>query len=115
MIPEGAVWAIWALPVAAFLLISVLIPTQIFRRVPLLAAGIALVAMFGSFVLSVWAITDVWREGGEAVSYGSHVWLELGTLTVEMGIHLDGLTAMMLVVVTSVSFLVQFYSMEYIA
>jgi NADH-quinone oxidoreductase subunit L len=115
MMSEGAVWAIWALPLAAFVLIAALVPTGIFRRAPRFAAFIALVAMFISFCLSLWALRDVWRAHGEAIGFPTHAWLEAGRLTIEMGIRLDGLTAMMLVVVTAVSFLVQFYSMEYMA
>src|SRR5215213_3914902 len=114
MISEAAIWAIWALPLAAFVIIAALVPTGIFRRSPRLASLIALAAMFASFLLSLWALSDVWDNHGEAIGFGTHAWLEVGTLAVDMGIRLDGLSAMMLVVVTSVSFLVQFYSMEYI-
>ena len=115
MISEAAVWAIWALPLAAFVVISALVPAGVFRRSPRPAALIALAAMFVSFCLSLWALRDVWREDGHAVGFGTHTWLEVANLSIDMGIRLDGLTAMMLVVVTAVSFLVQFYSMEYMA
>jgi NADH-quinone oxidoreductase subunit L len=115
MISEAAVWTIWALPVAAFVVIAAGVPFGIFRRRPQLAAAIAIIAIFISFILSLWALSDVWSNDGEAIGYGTHTWLEVGALTIEMGIRLDGLTAMMLVVVTSVSFLVQFYSMAYMA
>jgi NADH-quinone oxidoreductase subunit L len=115
MISEFAVWMIWALPVAAFVVIAAGVPTGIFRRTPRLAAVIAVVAIFISFCLSLWALNDVWREDGRAIGYSSHTWLEVGTLSIEIGIRLDGLTAVMLVVVTAVSFLVQFYSIEYLA
>ncbi|MGH2603685.1 MAG: NADH-quinone oxidoreductase subunit L, partial [Dehalococcoidia bacterium] len=100
---------------AAFVVISALVPAGIFRRSPRLAAAIAIVAIFVSFCLSLWALADVWDHDGQAVGYGTHVWLEVGRLTIDIGIHLDGLTVMMLVVVTAVSFLVQFYSMAYLA
>jgi NADH-quinone oxidoreductase subunit L len=115
VISEAAVWTIWALPVAAFIVIAAGVPAGIFRRTPRLAGWIAVAAIFGSFCLSLWALMDVWDHHGEVIGYGTHTWLEVGSLTIDMGIHLDGLTAMMLVVVTSVSFLVQFYSTAYIA
>jgi NADH-quinone oxidoreductase subunit L len=114
MIPEAAVWAIWALPLAAFAVIAALVPTGLFRRAPIVAPLIALAAMLTSFCLSLWALTAVWGHEGEMVGFATHRWLEVGNLEITMGIHLDGLTAMMLVVVTSVSFLVQFYSVEYL-
>jgi len=115
MISEAAVWAIWGLPLAAFVLIAALVPTGFFRRVPRAAAGIAILTIFGSFCLSLWALMDVWGADGHAIGYATHTWLELGNLEITLGIRLDGLTAMMLVVVTAVSFLVQFYSQEYLA
>jgi NADH-quinone oxidoreductase subunit L len=116
MISEAAVWAIWALPLAAFVIISALVPTGVFRRgrMPWLAPAIAVSAIFISFCLSLWALSDVWGEDGHAIGFATREWLDVGPLTIDMGIRLDGLTAMMLVVVTSVSFLVQFYSVEYI-
>jgi len=42
-------------------------------------------------------------------------WIESGTLSVDWGIRLDRLTAIMLIVVTSVSSLVHLYSMGYMA
>src|SRR5215203_5550975 len=115
MISEVAVWLIWALPVAAFVLIAALVPSGVFRRTPRLAAIFAIVAIFIAFCLSLWALRDTWRDDGGVIGFSTHRWLEVGSFTVDIGIRLDGLTAVMLVVVTAVSFLVQFYSVAYIA
>ncbi|MEI6511955.1 MAG: NADH-quinone oxidoreductase subunit L [bacterium] len=42
-------------------------------------------------------------------------WLRIGDWTVMVGAHLDGLSAMMMVIVTSVSLMVQIYSIGYMA
>ena len=91
MISEAAVWTIWALPVAAFIVIAAGVPAGIFRRTPRLAAWIAIAAIFVSFLLSIWALMDVWDHHGEVIGFPTHTWLEVGGLTIDMGIHLDGL------------------------
>ncbi|MBM3944916.1 MAG: NADH-quinone oxidoreductase subunit L, partial [SAR202 cluster bacterium] len=48
-----------------------------------------------------------------AVEFAPHRWLDIGSLTISIGITLDSLTAIMLLVVTSVSLMVQIYSTAY--
>ena len=55
------------------------------------------------------------HDGAEVVKYPLFRWVESGTMSVDWGIRLDTLTAVMLVVVTSVSALVHLYSMGYMA
>jgi NADH-quinone oxidoreductase subunit L len=66
-----------------------------------------------SFLLSLWALDSAIDADGARVGFDAHEWLAVGPLEVNIGITLDGLTAIMLIVVTSVSLLVQFYSQEY--
>ncbi len=53
--------------------------------------------------------------GGETVSHPYFRWIESGTLAADWGYRLDRLTAIMLVVVTTVSSLVHLYSIGYMA
>ncbi len=74
---------------------------------------VTILAILGSFLLSIWAFAKVADADGTRVGYEAHDWLNIGTLNISIGITLDGLTAVMLVVVTGVSLLVQIYSQEY--
>jgi len=51
---------------------------------------------------------------GSAVVQRSTTWFTNGHFDIEVGFHVDGLTAMMFVVVTTVSLLVHVYSLEYV-
>ncbi len=115
-ISEFQVWLIYLLPLASFLLIAAhyLLPKGA-RPAPRLISAMSIVLMLGSFLLSLWTLNAVRAVEGAAIGFESHRWLELGPLTIEVGARVDGLTAVMLVVVTSVALLVQFYSQGYMA
>ena len=66
-----------------------------------------------SFLLSLWALDGAIDADGARIGFDSHEWVTVEPLEVNIGITLDGLTAIMLVVVTGVSLLVQVYSQEY--
>jgi NADH-quinone oxidoreductase subunit L len=76
------------------------------------AHWIAVPAVFASFVLSLVAFFDV-RDKGEALDQHLFTWIPSGTFQVPVALHVDQLTAVMLLVVTSVGFLVHFYSIGY--
>ncbi len=68
--------------------------------------------------LSEWALNSTLGHGGEAIGFASHSWLTIGDparggFEMTVGLLLDPLTAIMLVMVTGVSLLVQFYSQGY--
>ena len=111
MISEGAVWAIFFLPLAAFLLIS-LIVRPFFKRRPQQSGYITILAIAGSLALSSWLLYSA-IEGRTDLEFGSHPWLAVGALEIRVGLMVDHLTAVMLVVVTGVSLMVQVYSMGY--
>ena len=106
-VPEAAVWAIFALPLLSLALI-VLIQQSKF------AGHIAATAIGASFVLSLWVLDSSIQEHGHRLDFASEEWLRVGdALVINVGLNVDGLAAVMLVVVTGVSFLVQVYSMGY--
>lgn len=80
---------------------------------PRLASTPLIVALFIAFLLSVWALIEAIGVDGRPFDYAPHVLFSAGPLNVELGIGMDGLTAVMLVVVTGVSLLVQIYSTGY--
>ncbi|MFW6184726.1 MAG: proton-conducting transporter membrane subunit, partial [Chloroflexota bacterium] len=111
MISEPAAWLIILLPLSAFAL-NGLVVRPFFNGVPRLAGWITILAIAGSFVLSLWAMISVFDDGG-MIGWAPHQWLTVPGLEISLGIMLDPLTAVMLVVVSGVSLLVQIYSQAY--
>ena len=107
-INEAAVWAIYLSPVASFVLIGTFL-----RRQPLRAGQLTIAAVGLSWLLGLWALSTSLGVDGQAVGFEAHRWVEFFNLEVSFGVHLDGLSSMMVVVVTSVSLLVQIYSTGY--
>ncbi|MFN3974441.1 MAG: NADH-quinone oxidoreductase subunit L [Dehalococcoidia bacterium] len=108
---EPLAWLIFFLPVASFLLIG-LVVRPFMNRWAVLAGYLTVLAVLGSFVLSVLALrATIGNEG--PVGWPSHPWLTIGDFIVRVGIRLDALTAIMVVVVSGVSLAVQVYSLGY--
>ncbi|HWR89871.1 MAG TPA: NADH-quinone oxidoreductase subunit L [Dissulfurispiraceae bacterium] len=95
------------LPLIAFL-INILFGKKYIRDK---AHWIAVPAVFASFVLAVLTFIDV--AGGKTYNYNLYTWMVSGTFHVSVGFLIDQLTAIMLIVVTSVSTLVHIYSVGY--
>ncbi len=106
-ISEGLLWAIILLPLAAFTAIALYL-----RKLPKIAGYLSILAIAASFALSLITLVDVLGAGG-GIAIHSHEWFRAGPLEIDLGVRIDGLTAVMLVVVSSVSLLVQVYSQGY--
>ncbi len=74
---------------------------------------VTILGVFISFVISVLVLKDV--LGGARFNATIYEWMKLGGLTMEIGFLVDGLTAMMMVVVTFVSLMVHIYTIGYMA
>ncbi len=122
MVNEALVWAIFLLPLGSFVLIALVIrpfqnrwPLRVpFAGRPLgpaLAAGSTIAALAASTVLACVTLRGVIANHGEV--FQSWDWLSVGGATIQMGLLVDPLTAVMLVVVTSISLLIQVYSVGY--
>ena len=110
-IPEAAVWLIYLAPLTAFVVIA-----GALRGRPLDAGRLTVAAVGVAWLLALWALdSSIGADGGagETIGFAPHEWVSIFDLRVEVGVRLDGLTAIMLVVVTSVSLLVQVYSTGY--
>ena len=106
-IDEAILWAIMLCPLAAWGLIALYV-----RKIPVAAGYLAILGVGAACVLSYVTLFNVMdADGGIAVH--SHEWFSAGDLVVNLGVRVDGLTAVMLVVVTTVAFLVQVYSTGY--
>ena len=108
-IDEAVLWAILASPFVAWVLIALS-----FRKVPQAASWLAAAGVGVAMVLSYITLFNVIGADGGIATY-THEWFRAGDLVVNLGVRIDGLTAVMLVVVTTVSFLVQVYSTGYMA
>ncbi len=107
----GNAWLIPLIPAISFLVIL-----AVGKRLPAKGAEIGIGAIGLSFALALvalvqWVARDQPREAVE-----HHLtWWKVGGVDIGAGIHVDGLTVMMLVVVTFISLLVQIYSTGYMA
>ncbi len=110
-VSEVVVWLILGLPVASFVLIAALYP--VLRRYSAPAGWIAMIMVGGSLGISVWLLMETISAAGQPLGFETHELVDVGSLLITIGIRLDGLTAVMMVVVTAVSFLVQVYSTGY--
>jgi NADH-quinone oxidoreductase subunit L len=75
------------------------------------AAYFAIAGVIGAFILSVSAFFDV--LGGANLNENLYSWISVGTLSVNVGFQIDQLTAVMLLVVTTLSSLIHIYSVGY--
>lgn len=103
-------WLIPLLPVTAFVVIGML--TRSYGK---LSAAIAVSMSIVSFLLAVGVALAV-VSGNitvEAPFVQRASWFHIGSVNISMGVLIDPLTAMMLMVVTTVSLLVQIYSCGY--
>lgn len=103
-------WLIPLLPAIAFVLIGLWL-----RRVPLLSAGLALAVSIAAFLLACGVGQAVIAQGitVEQPFIQRVPWVAISGLSLDMGVLIDPITAMMLVVVTLVSLMVQIYSLGY--
>ncbi len=110
MIGEAEIWAILFLPLGSFAVIGLII-RPFLNRFPLLS-GLVLIAALGvALWLSIMTLRSVIL--GHELAFEAHEWLAVGGATIEMGLLVDQLTAIMLIVVTGVSLVIQVYSLAY--
>ncbi len=111
MINELAIWLVFLLPLGCFALIALVI-RPFFNRDPSIAGYLVVLSIGASFALSIMALASVINDP-ESLVFEPHSWLEVGRVAVNITALVDPLTAIMLVVVTGVSLMVQVYSIGY--
>ena len=123
MISESIVWLTFFAPLASFAVIGFVIWPLAYARsctspglgqLGKSAGWLTILAIGLSFVISVAALFSTVANHGH-IEYEVHEWLAVGAFTFNVGILLDPLTAVMLVVVTGVSLMVQVYSLGYMS
>ena len=82
------------------------------KRTPGKGSVYGIAAVGASLVLSLGVLWTF--VGGERGFYEASIpWFQIGQLHLEVGVYVDGLTAVMVVVVTSISLCVHIYSLGY--
>jgi len=104
---DTLLWLIPALPLAGFV-INGLFGSRLSNPV---VAAIACLGPFVAFLLSSWALYEVHHGGVPAHAWW--VWMSTGDLRVNFGLHVDALTAVMLMNVTGVGTAIHLYSYGY--
>ena len=110
--PYQLMWLIFFLQLISFVIIAVFIRPFV-NPANRVAGYITITAIAASFVLSVWALISVMGQPGHANAVPSINWLTVANFNFQVGILMDSLTAVMLVIVTLVSLMVQIYSQGY--
>lgn len=111
--PYQLVWLIFLLPVFSFIIISLFI--RPFVKPESKVAGYTIItALFGSLALSTWALMAVMASPHHELAIPDISWIVIeGGVTIQIGLIMDSLTAVMLMVVTVVSLMIQIYSQGY--
>jgi len=110
MVSELAIWLIFLLPLGSFAF-AALVVRPFFNRYSLVSGLVTIAALGTALGLSIATLRSVIL--GHNLEFEPIEWLEIGGATIDFGLLVDPLTALMLVVVTGVSLLVQIYSLGY--
>ena len=110
MVNESSILAIFLLPLASFVVIGLVI-RPFFNMYSWLSGYLLIAALVLSVVLSASVLNAVVM--GQEVQLTAIPWLDVGGAVIEFSLFVDPLTAVMLLVVTSVSLMVQIYSLGY--
>ncbi len=113
MIPHQMVWLIFLLPLFSFVIIAFVVRPLV-RPESRIAGYITIFAIGGSLALSIWALFSVMAAPHHEILVPDVTWVVIEDgVTIHLGLIMDSLTAVMLIVVTVVSLMVQIYSQGY--
>ena len=110
MVSEAVIWSIFLLPLGSFVF-AALVVRPFFNRFSIVSGFVTIAALGTALGFSIMTLRSVIL--GHNLEFEPFEWLVVGDATIEMGLLVDPLTALMLVVVTGVSLLVQIYSLGY--
>jgi NADH-quinone oxidoreductase subunit L len=114
MIPYQLIWLIMLLPLGAFIVNGLLLRTFV-KRQSKVYGFITILAIGGAAVLSVWALLSVMSAENHQIAVPDINWIVIGNFNFHIGLIMDQLSALMAVVVSVVSLMVQIYSLGYMA
>jgi len=111
--PHQMAWLIFLLPLISFVIIAFFIRPFV-KAESRVAGYITITAIGGSLVLSIWALFAVMAAPHHEIPVPDITWVVIEDgVTIHLGLIMDSLTAVMLIVVTVVSLMVQIYSQGY--
>ncbi|MDD5094147.1 MAG: proton-conducting transporter membrane subunit [Dehalococcoidia bacterium] len=115
MIPNSAVWLIIFLPVIAFLLNGLVMRPLAKEKSARYSGYITIACIAGSLGLSIWTVASVAGEGAPEFPRQINIhWLSIGqNFDIEIGLLVDKLSAIMVLVVSTCSLMIQIYSQGY--
>jgi len=107
------IWLIFLLPLFSFIIISLFVRPFV-KPESRVAGYITITAIGASLILSLWTLSAVMAAPNHELSIPDISWVVIeGGITIHLGLMVDSLTAVMLIVVTVVSLMVQIYSQGY--
>jgi NADH-quinone oxidoreductase subunit L len=112
MIPYQLIWLIMLLPLGAFIVNGLLLRPFV-KPKSKIYGYITITAIALSAVFAVWALISVMSAENNTIAVPDISWLTIGSFNFSIGIMMDQLSAVMVVVVSVVSLMVQIYSLGY--
>lgn len=110
--PAQIPWLIFLLPFFSFVFIS-LIWRPFFGRYPKVGGYVTIGAIGLSCAMAFWLLVAVFNAQNHLLPIQDIEWVLIGNLSIHVGVMADPLTAVMVIVVTFVSLMVQIYSQGY--
>ena len=110
--PHQVPWLIFLLPFFSLIIISFIL-RPFFNNRPRLSSYVTIGAIGISCIFSFWVLAAVLAAPGHKLDIPDIQWMVVGDLSVQIGLIVDSLTAVMLVVVSFVSLMIQIYSQGY--
>ena len=104
-------WLIPLFPLLGFVL-NLLLGRTLGRTFTTLVGPLAVLAALGQ---SVWACIALWSGNAATVQETLWRWIHIGDLQLEVGFQVDPLTALFLLIITGIGFLIHVYSVGYMA
>ena len=102
-------WLIPLFPLLGFVL-NLLLGCTLGRTFTTLVGPLAVLAALGQ---SVWACIALWSGSATTIQETLWRWIHIGDLQLEIGFQVDPLTAMFLLIITGIGFLIHVYSVGY--
>lgn len=110
--PHYIPWLVFLCPLGSFIIISLLL-RPFFKQYPKISGYVTIGAIGVSCLLSFWILAEVLATPGHKLSIPDIQWVLIGDLSIHIGLIVDSLSAVMVVVVSLVSLLIQVYSQGY--
>ncbi len=110
--PHQVPWLIFLLPFLSLVIISFVI-RPFFNHRPKLSGYVTIGSIGISCFLSFWVLAEVLAAPGHKLEIADIQWVVIGDLSIHVGIIVDSLTAVMVVLVSFVSLMIQIYSQGY--